>query len=354
MDDVEGVRRWWQELAGLVLPAECGGCGRARTVLCPQCRAALGGNPPRQVRPVPEPAGLPVVHAAARYADEVRAVLLAHKERGGLALARPLGVALAGAVWVGLGEAGVGVGEGPPSPGDVLLPPGNAFPPPNALPPPRNLLLVPVPSAPAATRARGHDPVRRLALSAAGELRRAGLPVRVAGVLRQRRTVADQAGLNSRQRLDNLSGALAVVPGGGRVLCGGAVVLVDDLVTTGASLAEAARAVRAATAAERAGWAERRGGMAAPAWSVGRLGMVGAGGEVGWAGCEEGGLASGEGVSAVCPGVSRGGGGVQPSPTGEGGVGGVAVGAAGVGRGGEVLCAAVVAAPPDSFVINRN
>jgi hypothetical protein len=76
------------------------------------------------------------------------------------------------------------------------------------------------------------------------------MPVRVVAVLRQRRGVADQAGLNSRQRMDNLAGALTVVPGGGRLLAEGLVVLVDDLMTTGASLTEAARAVREARARE--------------------------------------------------------------------------------------------------------
>lgn len=112
------------------------------------------------------------------------------------------------------------------------------------------VLLVPVPSARRAVRARGHDPARRIALAAAGELRRAGMPARVVAVLRQRRGVADQSGLNSRQRLDNLAGALTVVPGGGRLLAEGLVVLVDDLMTTGASLAEAARAVREVRAGE--------------------------------------------------------------------------------------------------------
>src|SRR3954468_9023652 len=98
------MRGWWQDLTDLVLPADCGGCGRPRTVLCPECRAALDGAAPRRVRPVPEPAGLPVVHAAARYADSVRAVLLAHKERGALGLAGPLGTALAGAVWAAVRE----------------------------------------------------------------------------------------------------------------------------------------------------------------------------------------------------------------------------------------------------------
>lgn len=190
---------------------------------------------PRRVRPVPEPAGLPVVNAVAPYAAEVRALLLAHKERGALLLAGVLGTALAGAVRVGLGDGGAGsvAGAGAPGGGPVLL--------------------VPVPSSRWAVRARGHDPVRRMALAAAGELRRTGTPARVAAVLRQRRAVADQAGLDARRRLENLAGALEVSPGGGRLLGSGRVVLVDDLMTTGASLAEAARALREAAVSRREG-----------------------------------------------------------------------------------------------------
>ncbi|MEW1641350.1 phosphoribosyltransferase family protein [Streptomyces sp. NPDC091219] len=252
------MRGWWRDLTDLVLPAECGGCGRPRTVLCPECRAALTGAAPSRVRPMPEPSGLPATYATAPYADEVRAMLLAHKERGALALAGPLGAALAGAVRVGVREAGwegwEGWGRGSPQSSAQRHPdlrpthlrPTHPRPPAQA-----PLLLVPVPSARATVRARGHDPARRIALAAAGELRRTGTPARVAAVLRQGRWVADQAGLNSRQRLENLAGALEVVPGGGRLLAGGPVVLVDDLMTTGATLREAARAVREAIGCER-------------------------------------------------------------------------------------------------------
>ncbi|AZK94322.1 ComF family protein [Streptomyces tsukubensis] len=217
------MRGWWQEISGLVLPAACGGCGVPRTLLCPECAYELYGSAARVARPDPAPPGLPVVHAAAPYADAVRAVLLAHKERGALGLARPLGIALAGAVRAAVRSA--------PASRD------------------RPLLLVPVPSARWAVRARGHDATRRTALAAARELRRTGTAAGVLPLLRQRRPVTDQTGLTAPERVANLAGALRAAEGAGRLLTGATVVLVDDLMTTGASLTEAARAVGEAAGA---------------------------------------------------------------------------------------------------------
>ncbi|MGV9846729.1 ComF family protein [Streptomyces fungicidicus] len=304
------MRDWWQDLTDLVLPAECGGCGRPRAVLCARCRGALSGAGPCRVRPVPEPAGLPPVHAAARYADEVRATLLAHKERGALALSRPLGEALADAVRAGLRAARTPcAGDGVPSGGL------------------RPVLLVPVPSARRAVRARGHDPARRIAYAAAGELRRSGVPVRVLSALRQRRDVADQSGLGSRQRLANLAGALTVTRGCERLLSACRVVLVDDLMTTGASLAEAARAVR--------------GRAWAPAPDPGAGSSIS-----GPAFVYRGETGERRGEQRNGP-VQQRAGRRSGRPSGTAG----AEGAEGIT---DVMCAAVVAASPDAFEISRN
>jgi predicted amidophosphoribosyltransferase len=158
------------------------------------------------------PPGFPDAAAAAAYDGPVRGALLAHKERGRLGLVRPLAAALAAAVRV--------------------------------LDPPAGVLLVPVPSDPRTVRARGHDHARRLARSTAGRLRRCGIPARAAPVLVPARTVADQAGLDARARADNLAGALRCR----HRLDGRVVVVVDDVVTSGATLAEATRALTAAGA----------------------------------------------------------------------------------------------------------
>ncbi|MGP4114795.1 ComF family protein [Streptomyces sp. 4N509B] len=222
------MRGWWEEVCGLVLPTACAGCGAGRVVLCEPCRRELCEGPARRFRPVPEPRGLPPVFAATDYADRARAVLLAHKERGVLALAVPLGRALATSVRaVCAAVAARRRCAVPPGGGGVLS-------------------LVPVPSARQATARRGHDPVRRIALVAAGVLRREGAAVRVRSVLRQRRGVVDQSGLGAGERRGNLAGALVVAPGA--LGADEPVLLVDDLVTTGASLTEAARVVTAAGA----------------------------------------------------------------------------------------------------------
>jgi predicted amidophosphoribosyltransferase len=197
-----------EALLDLVLPRRCAGCAVPGAALCADCRAALAAPPLGRV--LDGPRRLPPLAAAAPYGGPVRGVLIAHKERGRTALARPLGAALAAAI------AALG-----PAPGTVV---------------------VPVPSSPSAVRARGHDHARRLAAAAARPL---GLPSR--RLLAQARPVADSAGLSAAERAENLRGALVAR----RPLTGVEALVVDDVVTTGASLREAVRALRAAGAVVR-------------------------------------------------------------------------------------------------------
>jgi predicted amidophosphoribosyltransferase len=194
-----------EALLDLVLPRRCAGCAVPGAALCAGCREVLALPPLGRVADGPR--RLPPLAAAAPYGGAVRGVLLAHKEHGRLALVRPLSAALAAAV--------------------------------ACLEPPAGTVVVPVPSSAAAVRERGHDHARRLARATGRRLRLPSRPL-----LTPVRAVADSAGLGAAERAANLRGALVAR----RPLPGLPVVVVDDVVTTGATLREAVRALRAAGA----------------------------------------------------------------------------------------------------------
>lgn len=217
-----GIKTWGLLLADLLLPAECAGCGESRSRsalpgLCTLCALSLSGPPvPARVPAAAEGRPrLPPVHALAAYRDPVPEIIIAQKEHGRLDLAGPLGRELARAA-----EAAA-AGADP-------------------------LWLVPVPSTRAATVRRGQDPMLRMARVAGARLRAGGRAVAVLPALTYRRRVADQAGLGRGARAENMDGALAVRASSARLLGERPVVLLDDVLTSGATLAEAARALRAA------------------------------------------------------------------------------------------------------------
>jgi len=182
---------------------------------CVGCLATLAAAP-RRVWPRPCPPGLPATWSVADYGGPPRDLLLAYKERGAIGVGRALAQPLARAV-----DSATADRPGP-------------------------ITIVPVPSSAAAVRERGDDVVATLARLAARSLRAGSRPARVVPLLRQRRAVADSAGLSSRDRQANLDRALRARPWPVRASRGDLVVIVDDLVTTGATLAEAARALRQA------------------------------------------------------------------------------------------------------------
>jgi predicted amidophosphoribosyltransferase len=198
-------------LVGLAVPRPCAGCRGLGGPWCPGCAATVGG-PAVEADLRPWPTGLPRVAARAAYAGPLREALVAFKDHGRWSLRATLGSGLAVAVAALLVDA-----EDP-----------------------SYVTLVPVAGSPGAVRSRDGDHVHELAVAATRVLREQGVEARVVHALRPGRRRLDQVGLGRAERADNLRGAMSPT-----TLTSGlaGVVLVDDLVTTGATLGEAARAL---------------------------------------------------------------------------------------------------------------
>ena len=195
----------------LVLPLECGGCGAPSTKWCDACARDLTVKPdqPHLITPRVDP-GVPVL-SLGRYAGSRRQAIVAVKERGRADLVAPLATAL---------EAGI----------DRLLAWGVIGTP---------LTIVPAPTRRSAARRRGGDPITRIALAATKQA--PGL--RVARALRMRGAVRDSVGLSGADRQRNIVGHVKLIEP-----VAGAVLLVDDIVTTGATASESVRVLHTAGA----------------------------------------------------------------------------------------------------------
>ena len=206
-----------RSLIDLLLPATCAACGSGGAIACPDCARSLQA-PARLRMPTPTPVGLPPSYAVADYAGPPRELILAYKERDAVSLTRLLASALAAALAAVI---------------TATQPVGGA-----------EVVVVPVPSTRSAVRRRGFDPVARLSRPAVARVRSTGTAAVVAPALGHGRAVADSAGLTAAERAANLAGALGVRRGVDARLAGRAVIVVDDVMTTGATVQEAARALR--------------------------------------------------------------------------------------------------------------
>jgi predicted amidophosphoribosyltransferase len=202
----------------LLLGGACVGCGVPGRVLCRRCDTALPrhGGP---AWPTPTPPGLALPYAGGDYDGILKALVNQHKEQAVLALAVPLGRVLADVVQ---------------DLADSMRPEA-----------PAPIMLVPVPSRREVVRRRGHDPLLRVARAAAALLRRRGRRVACRLLLAGAGRVRDQSLLGAADRALNLAGSMrcrdprAAGLDAGRWL----VVVVDDVLTTGATAREAQRAL---------------------------------------------------------------------------------------------------------------
>jgi ComF family protein len=184
----------------LLLAPRCAGCDTPGAWLCLACREAC--EPERRGR----------VHAAGTYGGPLRRAIHRFKYDGERALAAELGALVAARVAHDLARGGVV---------DVV---------------------VPVVTHDTRARERGYDHAALLATEVAA---RAGLPLRAP--LRRIRGSKAQVDLDRAARASNVRGAFVAEAG---ALRGLRVALVDDVVTTGATVAAASGAVRAAGARE--------------------------------------------------------------------------------------------------------
>ena len=199
------------QLLDLLFPPRCAGCGRGGQWFCPQCQREIMPVPPGPA--VPQPlAGLWI---AGFYIHPLDQAIHALKYKGKRRLAEPLGLLLAETYRR-----------------QVRLP----------LPPDA---LLPVPLHARRLAERGYNQSALLARVVSREL---GLPL-VEDALSRVRNTPQQVGLSGGLRRKNVAGAFACRPGHPLVE-GRRVVLLDDVYTTGATLAACAEALLAAGARE--------------------------------------------------------------------------------------------------------
>lgn len=206
------VREGLRDALAVLLPVDCAGCGAADRTLCADCLALL-----RVESACPLPAqvltdGTQVV-SAVRYESHVRSMILELKEHGRTdvvkALARPLRAAIQQAAEQAALQTAVRAEA------------GNG----------QRVELCTVPSSKQSLRRRGYRPVELLA-------RAAGF--RHSAVLIHAAVTQEQKSLDRAQRGANLVGAFVAKPSAR----GRSFVIIDDVVTSGATLLEASRALR--------------------------------------------------------------------------------------------------------------
>lgn len=189
---------------------------------CARCAAPLASAGTLCGRCLRHPPPLVATQAALHYAFPVDRLLLHLKFSGGLVAGRVLGELLAD--HLDRSRSGSAIREAE--------------------------ILVPVPLHPRRLRERGYNQALELALTLRRELKLRLLPA----ACRRVRATASQTGLRGRARRRNVADAFVAAP----AVAGKHVALVDDVITTGSTVAAAAEALYRAGAASVQAWCVAR------------------------------------------------------------------------------------------------
>jgi predicted amidophosphoribosyltransferase len=192
-------------LVDLVVPRVCALCGELDVVVCESCDMRIR-EPGGVERTLELPEGPVVVHSALAAGPEILRLITLFKDTGRSDLATYLGGLLR--------EAGRQIRTG---------------------------IVVSVPQSRRAYRRRGWDPAQTLARAAGFSLER---------VLDVQARHIDQTTLNRDARWRNVSHTVRVSPERAQIIRGRTVTIIDDVVTTGATMAEVARALTVAGASK--------------------------------------------------------------------------------------------------------
>lgn len=202
-------------LLNILFPLECLGCRTAGCWICPACLASLPPYRPGAGSTLLIP-GLDRLHVVGDYRHPLLAALIKRFKYG-----------LVSELASGLGKLLLDYCLSCPREERIFF---------------MQAGIVPLPLAQQRLRWRGFNQAGLLAENLAGGLRR---PLSTA--LRRRGRRPPQASLSKRDRLENVQDAFFW---SGGPLTGKKILLIDDVVTTGATLAAAARVLRSAGAGE--------------------------------------------------------------------------------------------------------
>lgn len=188
--------RTFQEISQLIFPERCLGCHKLSSVICPNCVEQW------QLSKFKTKYSNLTVHSAILYTPVAAKIILASKEKGTSTADQLLIEAIMGQIQTTTRNL-------------------------------NHIRLVPIPSSKRSSRSRGRSFMVEIVQQISRQM---GIPM--LDCLEVIGKTTDQTGLNRQERSQNMKGSMSM-----KAVARGELILIDDVITTGATLKEAARAL---------------------------------------------------------------------------------------------------------------